>query len=167
MDLETLKLIIEIVSSLIVIISIIYLAKQVKQGTKSIKTSTRDSSFHHLMEWNYNVMADNDLAWVFFNGCKDFNSLNEIQKPRWILVMYSFFKVFEVIYLHYLDKSVDSNVWENNYKIFMAYFPTPGAQFYWNERKPMFDPRFVSFLENETDFEMQDGMNIIEKNIVD
>jgi hypothetical protein len=154
MDLETLKLIIEIVSSLVVIISIIYLAKQVKQGTKNLHTSIRDSSFRSLMEWNYNVLSDNELAWVFSNGNKDLNSLNEFQKPRYIHMLYSFYKVFENIYLHSIDKSVETNIWENNYKIFITYFKTPGFQFYWNERKAIFDPRFISFVESKGDSEM-------------
>lgn len=163
MNLDNLIVIIEIVSSVAVIISLIYVAKQLNQGAKSLKTSTRDSSFHSLMEWNYHVMSENELAWVFVNGCKDFNCLSEMQKPRFLLVMASFFKVFENIYLHYLDKSVDSAVWENNHKIFLAYFNTHGAQMYWNERKPMLHPEFVKFLEKTTDSEMIDGQKIIEK----
>jgi hypothetical protein len=163
MDLETLALSFEIVSSLAVLISIIYLAQQVKQGTKSLKTSMRDASFHSLMEWNYHVMSDNDLAWVFSTGCKDFNSLNEFHKPRWLHMLYSFFKVFENIYLHYLDKSVESNVWEHNYKIFVVYFNTPGVQFYWNERREMFDPRFISFVENKHDSVMLSMHEMIDK----
>lgn len=62
MNLETLNLIIQILSSLALIISIIYLAKQVKQGTKSLQTSMRDSSFHSLMEWNYQLLSDNNIA---------------------------------------------------------------------------------------------------------
>jgi len=164
MDLETLKLIIEIVSSLVVIISIIYLAKQVKQGTKNLQTSMRDSSFRSLMEWNNNVVSDSDLAWIFSNGNKDFNSLNEFQKPRYIHMLYSFFKVFENIYLHSIDKSVESDIWKNNYKIFITYFKTPGFQFYWKERKGMFDPRFISFTESKNDSEMEPAHNIIGKN---
>ena len=75
---------------------------------------------------------------------------------------YSFFKVFENIYLHYLDKSIESSVWENNHKIFITYFKTPGLQFYWNERKGMFDPRFVSFLEINHDSPIKSGQNIID-----
>ena len=164
MELETLKSIIEIVSSLVVIISIIYLAKQVKQGTKSLHTSMRDSSFHSLMEWNYQVMSDSELAWVFSTGNKDFNSLNEFQRPRYLHMLYSFFKVFENIYLHSLDKSVESNVWENNYKIFVTYYRTPGFQFFWNERKGTFDPRFVAFAESKHDSDMLPSHRVIEKN---
>jgi hypothetical protein len=114
------------------------------------------------MEWNYQLLIDNDIAWIFQNGAKDFNSLNEFQKPRWIHMTYSFFKVFENIYLHNLDKSIESSVWENNYKIFITYFNTSGFQLYWNERKGTFDPRFVSFLEIKHNSPMKSGQSIIE-----
>lgn len=162
MDWELLKIAIDIIGSIALIISIIYLAKQVRQGTKSLQTSMRDSSFHSLMEWNYQLLVDKDLAWVFQTGTKDFYSLDEFQKPRWIHMTYSFFKVFENIYLHFLDKSIESTVWENNYKIFITYFKTPGLQLYWKERKGMFDPRFISFLEREHESPMQSGQGIID-----
>jgi len=162
MDLEPLKLFIEILSSLALIISIIYLAKQVKQGTKSLQTSMRDSSFHSLLEWNYHIFSDSELAWIFQKGAKDFNSLDEIQKPRMIHMIYSFIKVFENIYLHHLDKSVESNVWENNYKVFALYFMKPGLQFYWKERREIFDPRFISYVETEHDSQMESAQSIID-----
>ena len=163
MNLDNLVVIVEIVGTIAIIISLIYVAKQLKQGAKNLKTSTRNSSYITLMEWNYTVMSDEELAWIFMNGCKDFNSLNEKQKARYLLVMYSFFKAFENIYLHYIDNSVDPYVWENNQKVFITYFNTPGGQFYYNERKSMIHPEFVKFLEKTHHSEFTYGQKIIEK----
>lgn len=166
MNWENIKIVLDIVGSLAIILSLIYVAKQLRQGTKSLKTSTRDSSFHSLMEWNYYVMSDAELAWIFISGCKDFDSLSEKQKARFLIVMASFFKVFENIYLHFLDQSVDSDVWENNHKIFLAYFFTPGMQLYWKERKLMLHPKFNHFLENISTAEIMPGQDVIDKNRV-
>ncbi len=163
MNWNNFTLILDVIGSVGIIISLIYLAKQLKQGTKNLKTTTRDSSFHSLMEWNYHIMSDSELAWIFMNGCKDFDSLSEIQKPRYLSIMYSYFKVFENIYLHYTDNSIDAHIWENNHKMFITYFVTPGAQYYWKERKLMLHPTFIKILENVTNAEMRNGQTIVEE----
>ena len=77
MELITINTISQIIGTLAVVLSLIYLAIQVRQGTKNLRTTTRDSSFRSLMEWNYYIMSDPDLAWIFQQGRK-------IQAPRWI-----------------------------------------------------------------------------------
>lgn len=90
-------------------------------------------------------MSDPDLAWIFQQGCKDFESLDEKERARYIHVMYSFIKMFENLYLHYSDKSVDADVWEHNRHILEAYANLPGMQYYWNQRFEIFHPKFQKF----------------------
>lgn len=55
MEAVTIDVISQLIATLAVVLSLIYLAIQVRQGTKNLKTATRDSSFRSLMEWNYHV----------------------------------------------------------------------------------------------------------------
>jgi hypothetical protein len=55
--------------------------------------------------------------------------------------------MFENIYLHYLDGSVDEKVWRHNSPMLVAYASQPGVQFYLSHRREIFDPRFWAFLE--------------------
>ena len=148
MDWITLGVITQIVGSLAVVISLIYLAKEVNNGMKSLKTTIRDSSFHNLMEWNYYIISEPDLAWIFQQGCKDIDSLNEKERIRYVHTAFSFFKMFENLYLHFLDKSINLETWEFNSIILKAYAIQPGMKFYWNERKFFFHPSYQKFIDN-------------------
>ena len=55
----------ETVGAIAVIISLVYLALQVRSGTRALKTENRDSSFQSLMEFNYILVGDSDLAYLF------------------------------------------------------------------------------------------------------
>ena len=145
MEIITINAISQIIGTLAVVLSLIYLAIQVRQGTKNLRTTTRDSSFRSLMEWNYYIMSDPDLAWIFQQGCKDFESLNEKDRARYVHVMYSFLKMFENLYLHYSDKSIEIDVWEHNRHILEAYAYQPGAKYYWSQRSGIFHPDFQKF----------------------
>lgn len=160
MDSNTVSAVAEVTGSIGVILSLIYLAKEVKIGAKNLRTSMRDSTFHSLMEWNYYIMSDTDLAWVFQQGCENIESLGEKERARYVHVMYSFFKMFENVYLHYSDKSIDNSVWEHNRKILESYAITKGGQHYWKNRKAIFDPRFQLYFDQIKVSEVVPGQHI-------
>ena len=146
MSWDSVSAISEVIAAIAVVVSLIYISAQVRSGAESFKTTLRDSSFTSLMEYNYAILADEDLAWVFQKGMRNLDELSEIQQARALHVFYAFFKLWENIYLHYLAGSVDDSVWKNNSKVLFAYGAMPGAQSYLRERMPIFEPRFQQLL---------------------
>ena len=85
----------EIVGAVAVVISVIYLAIQIRIGSSAVSTNLRDSIYSSFFEWNYQLTADPGFAAMFHRGLQDFNSLSEEEKPRFMHTAYGFFKVFE------------------------------------------------------------------------
>ena len=137
----------EVIAAIAVVISLIYISAQVRSGAETFKTTFRDSSFSSLMEYNYAILADEDLAWIFHKGMRNLDQLSEIQLARALHVFYAFFKLWENIYLHYLAGSVDDSVWKNNSKVLFTYGAMPGAQNYLRERMSIFEPRYQQLLK--------------------
>ena len=160
MSWEVIGSISQLVGAAAVVVSLVYLAFQVRNSTREMRTSTRDSAFHSLMEWNYYVMSDPDLGWIFQSGCRDFQSLDEKNRARLLHVMYSFFKMFENVYLHHLDRSVDRRVWIHNAPMLLAYASQPGARYYLSHRQKIFDPRFWAFLDENTASDVPAGHEV-------
>jgi hypothetical protein len=157
MNWEAISAIGEIIGAIAVIISLVYLALQVRSGTRALKTENRDSSFQSLMEFNYSLVGDPDLAYIFQAGCHDFQGVEERERARLVHLLYSFFKMFEKMYLHYLEESVDKTVWIHNRSILFAYSTQPGAQHYLSHRRQIFDPRFLEVLESASSIETPGG----------
>lgn len=138
----------EAIGALAVVISLVYLAVQIRGGTKALRTTLRDSAFHYMNEWNYVLSSDAELSWIFKQGLRNPDDLNEKEISRFHHMMYSFYKVFENIYLHYLDGSIAKEAWENNNEILFLYSQQSGAQEYWRNRRAIFDPRFRALVES-------------------
>jgi hypothetical protein len=137
----------EVIGAAAVVISLVYVSIQVRSGTKALQTTTRDSVFKSVQEWNLAVMADPRLGWIFQSGSREFERLGDEDRARYLHVMYSFFKVFENIYLHHLDGVVPKNLWDPNRTMLTVYAASPGGRKYWEERKAAFDPRFNAVME--------------------
>ena len=165
MSWEAIAAIAEIVGALAVVISLVYLASEIRSGTRTLKTTTRDSSFRSLMDFNLAIMTDPDLAYIFQMGCHDYNALEERERARVIHVFYSFFKMFETIYLHYLDGSVDESVWIHNKPMLIAYAIQPGAKYYLSLREKIFDPRYWELLQSTDSSETPPGHVLSKLNV--
>lgn len=163
MDWATGSALAEMISAAAVVISLIYLAVQIRSGTKALKTTIRDSVFQSLIEWNTDVMADPDLAHIFQEGSRDINTLTERERARFVHVMYSFFKLFENIYIHYLEGSAGKEAWESNRMILLAYSPLPGTQFYWRSRSAIFDPRFRAMVDTLSGDPIPSGSDMVKR----
>jgi len=161
MNWEAVGAIAELVGAAAVVISLIYLAFQVRTGSRALQTTMRDSSFHALTEYNLYLISDPDLPWEFQQGCRDPSGLNEKQKARFVHSAYAFFKLFENLYLHYLDGSLRAEAWEYNSKVLIAYAAQPGAQSYVRARLPIFEPRFREFLEALGPAEITPGTTVL------
>jgi hypothetical protein len=74
---EAIGSIADLIGATAVVISLVYFAVQVSSGTRELRTTTRDLAIQKLMEFNYYVMSDAELGWIFQSGCRDFQSLEE------------------------------------------------------------------------------------------
>jgi len=157
MNWDAIAAIAEIVSAIAVVVSLLYVAFEVRSGTRAIRVASRDSSFQSLMDFNFAVMSDPELGYVFQLGCHDYDALDERERARLVHVLYAFFKMFEKIYLHYLDGSVDESVWIHNKPMLLAYAIQPGARYYLSHREKIFDPRFWQLLEDADSSETPAG----------
>jgi hypothetical protein len=145
MSWDAIAAIAEAIGALAVVVSIVYLAVQIQSGTKALRTTLRDAAFHNLQEWNYVLSSDEELPWIFKRGLRNPTDLNDKELARFHHMMYSFYKVFENIYLHFLEGSIAE---EDNNEILFLYYAQNGAQEYWRNRREIFDPRFIELVES-------------------
>jgi hypothetical protein len=139
----------QLVAAVAVVATLLYVSRQLREQTRALNTTVRDSVFHQLQEWNYQVVADRHLADLFQRGAAsaDWSEIDHVDQARLIHVFYSFFKVFENIYLHAAEGSTSPAVWERNCQVFFAYAAQSGCRRYWEQRRATLDSRFVAVLE--------------------
>ncbi|MEJ2256877.1 MAG: hypothetical protein P8X98_07680 [Woeseiaceae bacterium] len=148
MNWDAIGAIAEAIGALAVVVSIVYLAVQIQSGARALRTTLRDSAFHDMQEWNYVLSSDEELPWIFKRGLSNPKDLNDKELARFHHMLYSFYKVFENIYLHFLDGSIAKEAWENNNEILFLYYAEKGAHEYWRNRREIFDPRFRALVES-------------------
>ncbi|HWA34808.1 MAG TPA: hypothetical protein VG737_11785 [Cyclobacteriaceae bacterium] len=156
----------EMLSAVGVIFSLVYLAKQIKESSKSTKASLRESVVRQQIDW-LNLIANNQQSCrIWLRGSMNIQNLNDDEKGQFMLIMFSFLKSNESIFLHYCDGLLDNEVWEINKKMLAAYITQPGGKFYVSKRIEAFNPRFQKILREIDEVDKLDFIydKVIERN---
>ena len=143
----------ELLGAAAVVLTLLYLSRQIAHQNQALKTTTRDSVFRQLQEYNNVVMGDDRLGGLFQRGMAEADPVGftSDDRARMVHAMFGFFKIYENIYFHRLEGSISEEAWQQNRQILFLYASQPGGRAYWEKRRPAFEPRFQMMLDAALD----------------
>ena len=139
----------ELVAALAVVVSLLYLATQVKSNTESARTSTYQAVVSEFGALNRAMIATPDLAILFVRALEDFASLSAEEKARSSQLFFACFHNFENMYYQYRKGYLEADVWLGWQRLILSYHARPGFQVWWSLRADVFSKSFVDFLRTE------------------
>jgi hypothetical protein len=131
-----------------VVISLLYVAQQVRQNTSAVRAAAAADAVAALREWNRTLIADGEVAVIFRHGVEGMESLDEDARARFVIIAVNLLKHFEQLHYQYSEGALDPGVWEGWSRFAALYFPTPGISDVWSMRKEMFSPSFRKWAES-------------------
>ena len=137
----------EILGAAGVIVTLLYLARQVSQNTRATRLSTSHSIAAAARDWNRPLLTDPELAWTFQVGTEDPTQLDEKEQARFIELCFSLLRMFEDAHYQYEKGALDPDIFAGYEKLYAAYAKAPGFQAYLAKRKPTFRPEFQALID--------------------
>src|ERR1700737_5667573 len=101
MSWEAINAISQLISSIAVVFSLLYLALQVHRSTRVAKIAAQDSAASALRDVTKPYMENAELARIWQVGLENFNALSPEDQSRFFHASYQFLKAFETIHTHY------------------------------------------------------------------
>ena len=148
MNLETVNAVAQLIAATGVIVSLFYLAAQIRQNTKSQRSVVVDSLTSSLINLLGPQASDPKLTRAFASATEDWHGASEEDRIRAIAVLFALFKLFENAWFQQRQGTLDLQQWEG-WKLYMlAYFHRPGVRTWWAMRRATFAPGFRAYLEN-------------------
>ena len=131
MSLEDLGNIGEFVAAVAVVVSLIYLAVQIRQNTRSV----RMASHHAVMsEFRTNIRVltqDPELASAYQVGLEHPDQLSETDRARFGPVLASSVQIYEELYAHYRAGLIERDLWESRERNLFYLMSLPGPLAWW------------------------------------
>ena len=154
MNWDAISAISQLIGSLAVVLSVLYLAVQVHQSTRVAKLAMQDAAAAALRDVTKPLMENSELERIWRVGLEDISVLSVEERARFFHATYQFLKAFESIHFHHVYGMMDRDLWEGWHGLLRHYVFAPGMAHYWKLRPEVFSERFrnfVSSLEPPTD----------------
>ena len=130
MQLEQLYFIAEIVAALAVVISLIYLALQVKQARIQNKTNAMDLIAKQRADFVEVLATNKELCYIISKGLTG-QKLSNLDYNRFNYYLYSLCVNFEIAYIKHLNNDITDEAWDAWNEGCNGWFMFPGFQKWW------------------------------------
>ncbi|HWU78250.1 MAG TPA: hypothetical protein VN043_17275 [Rhodanobacter sp.] len=159
MDLATLVNIASIISSVAVLISLIYLALQIRQGALNQRAQMDRGRSQQVGEW-LQFIAGPDMAPLIFRGHACDPDLSAIERQRYLWGMYPLFLHFEDSYFQHRAGMLGEGQYASILGHLRSQCTTPGFREIWQQIRRRFPSDFVAFVDGLMDEVPGSGMEI-------
>ncbi len=138
MSWEAINAVSQVVSSIAVVLSVLYLGIQVHRSTRVAKLATQDAAATALRDVTKPFMENAELERIWRVGLEDLSALSAQDQARFFHATYQFLKAFETIHFHYVYGLMDRELWEGWRGLLLHYIAAPGIAHYWKLRPEVF-----------------------------
>ncbi len=149
MTLQDLGNIGEFVGAIGVIASLVYLAVQIRQNTRAVRSNTSQAITDARVEFLKSITDDAEVAKIFRSGLLDRESLEGDERLRFDLLMGRFTATMENYYYQHCQGTMDTDQWTRVLEILRYFMATPGGQSWWSDRPIRADLPFDRFVDEE------------------
>jgi len=138
----------EMLGALAVMVSVLYLALQVRGQTKE----TQLAAIHEVSEGFRDGIAatfmDPHLSRVFVVGKDDQTQLDEAERIQFISIIQRNYRVWEDAFYQHRDGRLPVALWKSMENQYSALLNWPGVQWVWEIRRDFYTPDFRDYVDS-------------------
>ena len=146
---EAISAIGQLVGALAVVISLIYLAREVGSNAHATRRATMRSMLDSLNQFAQLVTGHADLAELRSRGFRDYESLEGTDRSRFETYMHALFRSVEDLYYQHLEKHVDPRRWRGLEAVMRDMNAYPGVKAWWRSHSHWFGEEFAKFINQQ------------------
>ena len=125
-----------------VVITLIYLAVQIRMNSRSVKAGAAQSVIQSLAEAYRTTAMSSELCYIIVIGSKDPATLNEHQRAQLYMWLTSWFRLVEQAYLHYEMGNIPETTWNGQLAHLKSALATPSMREFWSARNEIYSEEF-------------------------
>ena len=147
MNWEAISAIGQIVGAIAVVISLIYLAREmeIRRNARAERLASMDS----LIRWLGELVAHQHVRELYYRGILHFKSLKGADIVGFTMLMAQWFRIYEEMYYQQLEGHLDPRVWRGAEAGMREMNALPGVQAWWRLHSHWFDEGFAKFINQQ------------------
>ncbi len=135
----------EIIAAILVVVSLVYVALQIRQNTQALKI-TAAQTYVGMYNTITSDLTQPDLAALWHKGLQDFASLEGGQLVQFSAVAGQLMRVFESAFSQWRRGALDEQLWLASQRALIDSLAMPGFQQWWQFRQTWYSDDFRELL---------------------
>ena len=148
MVLESLANVGEFVGGLGVVLSLIYVAVQIRHNTASRRMETYARTLEQMSALQHQLAKDHEFTRMYNIGLLDIYALGQTDRVRFVWVLTQFFGALEFMHYQEQEGNLPDELWQRWVNTTRWWLTFPGVIEWWNTMPTPFTDRFTAFVED-------------------
>ena len=149
MTLQDLGNIGEFVAAIATLITLIYLAAQIRQNTRAVRSSAFQQVVDSFSEISLAIGLNREVSEIFDRARVGLSALDSVERRRHWSVLLSLFRRAESVFFQSEQGTLPFESWEGIRELLRSALQSQGARQFWDENSFAFNDRFKTFVESE------------------
>ena len=148
MNWDAIGAIAELVGAVAVVVTLIYLAIQIRQSNTSARVAARLEMTRQYSDFADGLINNPEANRVLRSGLAE-EQLNESDQLMFAALMHKCFWYFSAMHFQQAVHSFSDDEWYQSKRLIRRITSNPGARSWWEQNKSEYSPSFVDFLESD------------------
>ena len=139
----------EFVAAIATLITLIYLAAQIRQNTRDVRSSAFQQVVDSFSGISLEIGLNREVSELLDRGSEGLSSLDSVERRRYWSVLLSFFRRAESVFFQSEQGTLQLESWEGIREFLRSVLQSQGVREFWDENSLAFNSRFRTFVESE------------------
>lgn len=139
----------ELLASITVIVTLIYLATQVRQANTNLRVAAARDIANTQNTWLRSLRSDEKMLSIYREGLKDREALPHADRARFDFLLLELFNDGDVHYHQYLAGALEEEQWQALARSFTIVIDSPGGYAAWDQWKGMSSKSFMEYVDGQ------------------
>ena len=137
----------EMVAAIATVVTLVYVAVQIRSNTSAVQAAAAQTVHQAFASWYHLLAADASLAQLVTNGLRDYASLSETDRARFVATFMAYLSYCQDAYIKWREGALSPELWRGWELVMMNLVNAPGGKDFWLERGYCFGERFQEHVE--------------------
>lgn len=137
----------EVVAAVAVIISLVYVGRELRSNTAAVKAASVQAVSDVSSETLLTMASDSALSRIRLAGSRDPASLTELDAYRYGVLMRQFWLIMQNVYLQNELEVIDARIWRGYERIICEVWTQPGVRANWPGHRNVLEAGFAAVVE--------------------
>jgi len=137
----------EFISGLAVVVTLVYLAIQIRHNTRAVRSSMHQDMVESTLRIAESVSDNADIAGIVLKAEEGYDDLTEEELIRFEAYAERVFSNFESVFYSYRNSMLEEDLWESWESSYLVDISRVSMRRFWHEERPLHLRDYMDFIE--------------------